>query len=117
MAGRVLAYSFLFTLALFQDRHILGSVPISSYGRDYQRERAKLLQSRHVCELALVCKGLGIAVSADHQPPLSLHDHRPGSGCCVLIPACLDCQRVQGGQLRRGVRRFDRTPPRASREW
>jgi hypothetical protein len=35
----------------------------------------------------------------DHQPPLALHFHVEGSGCCRVLPACGDCQRRQGAEL------------------
>jgi hypothetical protein len=52
-----------------------------------------------LCSLRLVCDGV-LADSADHDQPLSQHDHVPGSGCCRLIPACTACQRKQGGLIR-----------------
>jgi len=44
---------------------------------------------------------------ADHQPPLAVHDHVDGSGCCVLVPSCQPCSLVQGGKL---VRRLQTRP-------
>jgi hypothetical protein len=41
----------------------------------------------------------GTATEADHLPPLKLHDHVPGTDCCVLIPSCGPCARRQGGRL------------------
>lgn len=41
----------------------------------------------------------GTATEADHQPPLALHEHEEGSGCCVLVPSCGPCARAQGGAL------------------
>lgn len=62
------------------------------YGAAYRRERATVLGLP--CEMQLVCDG-DPADSADHVPPLSRHTHIPGSGCCVLRPACLPCQHKQ----------------------
>lgn len=45
------------------------------------------------------------ATSPDHWPPLSLHDHEPGSGCCELRPACLPCQLSGGARLAARARR------------
>ena len=39
------------------------------------------------------------ATRADHQPPLSLHEHIEDSGCCILVPSCLACERKQAGLL------------------
>jgi hypothetical protein len=39
------------------------------------------------------------ATEIDHVPPLVLHQHLSGSGCCHLRPSCHDCARRQGGQL------------------
>jgi hypothetical protein len=48
---------------------------------------------------------------ADHQPPLSLHDHVEGSGCCVLVPSCQPCSLVQAGKLGRHAQTRPRTRP------
>src|SRR5262245_13516253 len=37
-----------------------------------------------------------IANTLDHDPPLSMHVHRPGTGCCRLIPSCEECNRAGG---------------------
>ena len=36
------------------------------------------------------------------MPPLRLHEHREGTGCCVLRPMCGPHARQQGGRLGRG---------------
>src|SRR5262245_30474501 len=38
------------------------------------------------------------ATTLDHDPPLAMHVHRNGSGCCRLIPSCEPCNRA-GGQM------------------
>src|SRR5262245_40001772 len=38
------------------------------------------------------------ATQLDHDPPLAMHKHREGSGCCRLIPSCAACNR-RGGRL------------------
>lgn len=90
------------------------------YNSVYQRERAELLRNGPMCALRLACRG-DRADSADHQPPLSMHEHVAGTGCCVLIPACLRCQHKQAGTISRQLglgwwkpkKRF----PRPSRSW
>jgi len=62
------------------------------YGHRYRMLRAALLGQP--CELRLKCDG-DPADSADHTPPLSLHHHVEGSGCCGLRPACMRCQGEQ----------------------
>src|SRR5262245_52493259 len=37
-----------------------------------------------------------VATELDHDPPLAMHVHRAGSGCCRLIPSCPGCQRSPG---------------------
>jgi hypothetical protein len=63
--------------------------------RAYRRARADLLAGRPPCAY---CGAE--ATEADHQPPLSLHDHAPGSDCCVLVPSCGRCGRSQGASIR-----------------
>lgn len=77
--------------------------PESPYDWSYQRERRALLDQGRRCQLRLACSGVR-ANSADHDPPLALHDHVKGSNCCRLVPACLDCQRVQGKEVARQLR-------------
>jgi len=70
----------------------------SPYSGSYARRRAALIG--RPCSLRLPgCTG--VADSADHRPPLRLHAHVQGSGCCELVPACLRCQKSQGGRLSR----------------
>lgn len=38
----------------------------------------------------------------DHYPPLALHTHVEGSGCCVLVPSCAPHQRRQAVDLANG---------------
>jgi hypothetical protein len=72
--------------------------PGSPYGGTYPRARSVLLRQRLPCALRLACDG-AMADSADHDPPLALHEHVAGSGCCRLVPACLRCQSVQDAEL------------------
>lgn len=95
----------------------------SPYGGDYPRQRAALLAGHPTCE---VCRRAP-ADSADHDPPLYLHEHRPGTGCCRLRPLCLPCNiRHTGGwaavaRVRRakraGVDLRVRPIPPPSRQW
>jgi hypothetical protein len=61
----------------------------------YQRTRAAMLAETPMCSHC----SRRTATEADHQPPLSLHDHEEGTGCCVLIPSCGPCARAQGARL------------------
>jgi hypothetical protein len=63
--------------------------------RAYRRARANLLEQRPPCAY---CGAE--ATEADHQPPLSLHDHVAGSDCCLLVPSCGPCGRSQGASIR-----------------
>lgn len=75
-------------------------MPKAPYGRrEYIRGRAELLGQPcvHNC-------GRPASV-ADHQPPLSLHQHVEGSGCCVLMPSCAKCSVEQGGLIARALHR------------
>jgi len=51
------------------------------------------------------CGRLGTSV-LDHQPPLTLHHHVEGSGCCISVPSCSDCSHEQAGSLAWARRRF-----------
>jgi 5-methylcytosine-specific restriction endonuclease McrA len=89
----------------------------SPYGSLYERERTRILSEPHLCVLRLRCDG-DVATTADHVPPLSLHQHVSGSGCCVLVPACLRCQKSQGGRLMRQLEaERKRSLPQPSRHW
>jgi len=94
-----------------------GTVPRvgSPYGPRYERDRRALLARGGACWLRLVCDGVP-GTTADHDPPLSLHHHVEGSGCCVLRLACSPCQSRQALLLRRG-RYETRRPPEPSRPW
>jgi len=72
---------------------VMGDYP---YGHRYRQLRAALLGQP--CELQIVCEG-DPADSVDHSPPVSRHEHREGSNCCVLRPACMSCQNKQGMAL------------------
>ncbi|HEY6416343.1 MAG TPA: hypothetical protein VIX41_08900 [Acidimicrobiales bacterium] len=55
------------------------------------------------------------ATTPDHVPALAAHRHIPGSGCCVLVPACGPCNYGRGARLRNRTRVGAR--PGASRRW
>lgn len=74
-------------------------------GYRYQQARKALLADSPVC---VHCRRRPASI-ADHQPPLALHDHVEGSGCCVLVPSCEPCSLVQAGKL---GRRAQTRPPR-----
>jgi hypothetical protein len=66
-----------------------------AYGYRYQKLRARLLAEDPDC-----AHGCGRpATEADHQPPLSRHVHVESSGCCVLVPSCLWCRKLQAAAL------------------
>ena len=85
------------------------------HGQAYRRERRALLAHNPRCQLRIACDG-ALADSADHDPPLALHDHVLGTICCRLVPACLACQHLQGGLMRSGRWRR-RALPEPSRAW
>jgi hypothetical protein len=68
-------------------------------GYRFQQARKALLADGPIC---VHCRRRPASV-ADHQPPLAVHDHVEGSGCCVLVPSCQACSLVQGGKLGRHV--------------
>jgi hypothetical protein len=64
------------------------------YGATHQRRRRALIRPGAVCHL---CGNP--ASELDHVPPLALHVHVEGSGCCRSLPACGPCQRRQAAEL------------------
>jgi hypothetical protein len=74
-----------------------------TYGKAaYKRARRALLAGDPPC-IHQGPRCAGRATEADHQPPVKLHDHVEGSGCCILVPTCGPCARSQGGKLSQGV--------------
>jgi hypothetical protein len=71
----------------------------SPYGPAYQKARAAILAGNPICAHINCTRP---ASEADHQPPLSRHRHRNGSGCCRLLPSCGPCQRRQAIDLANG---------------
>ena len=72
----------------------------SPYGPAHQRRRKALIVP------GAKCHRCGAQASElDHVPPLTLHDHVEGSGCCTSLPACGPCQRAQADAL--GRNRYD----------
>ena len=67
----------------------------SPYSEPRYRRTRRQLQGQPV--LCSHCKRRP-ATTLDHDPPLAMHVHRNGSGCCRLIPSCEECNRA-GGQL------------------
>jgi hypothetical protein len=71
-------------------------MPRPEYSAPYQTERRELLAG----PAGQFCFHCGEpATEADHQPPLALHRHTSGTGCCVLIASCGPCARRQGGAM------------------
>lgn len=95
----------------------------TAYDAAYRRARAALLAGRPWCVL---CRRT-LADSADHDPPLYLHRHVPGSGCCRLRPVCMPCNVEHSGGWRAvrrvvkaraaGVNLRARELPAPSRDW
>jgi hypothetical protein len=88
----------------------------SPYNHRYLKQRRALLAQGPPCALRLRCTGAP-ANSADHDPPLALHAHIPGSGCCRLQPACLPCQKTQGKLVAAQLRERRPVVPAPSRRW
>jgi len=65
-----------------------------NYSSDHQSDRLALLERDPYC---VHCGA--VATVADHQPPISLHDHVRGTGCCSLVASCATCSSKQGAQL------------------
>src|SRR5262245_18946268 len=81
-------------------------MPDPAYEWAYQVERRKLLADHPLC---VHCQERE-ATRADHQPPLSMHEHIPGTGCCILVPSCQPCEIRQAVLLQRP---HYRPPPEA----
>lgn len=75
------------------------------YGGGYREARRDLLARDPIC---VHCGG--VATTADHQPPLALHAHVDGSGCCTLVPSCRPCAQKQSGALSHMVAAAKRIP-------
>lgn len=66
------------------------------YGASYRQRRKRLLARNPTCWVA-GCDA--IATTADHDPPLSAHNHAEGTRCCRLRPMCAHHQAKQGGEI------------------
>jgi hypothetical protein len=66
-----------------------------AYQYQHQQARLRLLADDPPCAH---CGAPGATI-ADHQPPLSLHPHTDGAGCCELVPSCQACSLRQAGEL------------------
>jgi hypothetical protein len=64
----------------------------------YRRARRLTLGEGVLCTHC----GLELATTLDHHPPLAMHKHRAGSGCCRLIPSCVACNAASGVAVLRG---------------
>jgi hypothetical protein len=64
----------------------------------YQRTRRLTLGAGVLC---VHCE-IELATELDHYPPLAMHKHRAGTGCCRLLPSCRDCNQAGGAAVRRG---------------
>ena len=61
------------------------------------------------------CQCGRLATTVDHVPPLALHQHRAGTGCCRYLPACPPCNMGAGAAI--AARRRLTRRPTASRQW
>src|SRR5262245_53273235 len=61
------------------------------------------------------CK-VELATTLDHYPPLAMHKHRAGSGCCRLIPSCASCNAEGGVAVQRGEWRAAGDEPEPERD-
>ena len=81
-------------------------MPHSAYNEaKYRRDRAALAGAGAAC----VHCGRP-ATELDHDPPLVLHAHAAGTGCCRTVPSCASCGRRQGNLLARAGARHHRPP-------
>jgi hypothetical protein len=55
----------------------------------YRRFRDQLARSPVLCEHCHRDQ----ATEPDHEPPIGMHHHREGTGCCRLVPSCRRCNR------------------------
>jgi len=69
------------------------------YGGAYQRARRQMLGEGTPCAH---CRKR-LATTLDHDPPLAMHIHREGSGCCRWIPSCEQCNREGGVAVQQGT--------------
>src|SRR5215471_5222959 len=79
-------------------------MPHPAFGRRYQQRLAGLRSGPPVA--CAHCRRAR-ATTLDHWPPLAEHEHRPGAGCCRLIPSCVECNREGGRRVGMGVWRPD----------
>jgi hypothetical protein len=71
----------------------------AAYGRQHRRARNLLLDPPVPCAH---CRRQ-VATELDNDPPLAMHRHRQGTGCCRLIPSCGDCNRSGGVLVAQGL--------------
>lgn len=69
------------------------------YGSEHRRVRALVLGAGVMC----VHCGRRQATELDHDPPLAMHIHREGTGCCRRVPACSLCNRRGGWMVANGT--------------
>lgn len=89
-------------------RRSAASLQNNPYGRAHQAERQALLPHAY----GQPCPGpcgrtmhAGMRLDLDHVPPLALHHHTPGSGCCHGRIVCARCNRAAGARLGNRLRR------------
>jgi hypothetical protein len=77
-----------------------------AYNAEYRRIRRMALDPPVLCGRCVRRQ----ATTLDHDPPLAMHAHRNGSGCCRLIPCCEECNRAGGQEVQIGTWRPDSSP-------
>jgi hypothetical protein len=77
------------------------------YDANYRRLRQLLLDPPVQCAHCQRRR----ATTLDHDPPLAMHVHRNGTGCCRHIPSCEQCNRSGGLAVRHGTWRPDGWSP------
>lgn len=63
------------------------------------------------------CRCGAPATTLDHVPPLALHHHVRGSGCCVYVAMCVPCNLGAGARIAALRRRRASRRASASRSW
>ena len=91
-----------------------GQVP-ALMARPAYRERSYRAARADLAAHPRPCRCGAQATTLDHVPPLALHQHQPGSGCCQLVAACVPCNLGAGAGIAARRRRARRA--NATRRW
>lgn len=103
---------YMHTGTRFGPIHARGSRVVMRIDREVRIARAQLKSEPRMC-----WRGCGRwATTVGHNPPRALHDHVPGTGCCVLLGECALCNYGEGTRIAR-VKRKRMTNANPSRVW